>query len=1074
MIIPGGPLLLLAGLAQGTAADSLRLLAGRATETALVAEARSRPLVLREAVSDLMTRSVNGPASARDDELTGARRLAEAYGVAWRDPFLVREVARFTAWPLEQRAAKVRADSLRRAGVTAFSRDGPAAAMGLWRRAAVRAAAVPDSAGLAAALGNLGAGFLREEQADSAERYLERSRQLALRIGDVRVAANALGELAGVSEERGDLAQARDRYTQTIALRERIGDSRGLASAYNNLGLLALDAGDLEGARRQLEAALVLNRRDRREAEAATNLLNLAGVASTDGNFGRAEALYRDALATWRSQGRWADAADGYVGLGQLELRRGDYPAARAALVEAVAILGRTGPLAAALDARRELAAALAALGDLQSALDELRGAQRQADSARVSAGLRAGLALARADLAVQLNLLAEAERLYLESERLYRQEPDQDGVVEARGGRAELLIERDDYVGARTLLAGALRAELARGDQRAAALTRLSLGIVARLAGDTVVARRHLSHAATELDRLSDPVAAAAVLGEFAAFEAEVGAAAAADSLYRAALARLDGRVAPDIAARNHAGLALVLRARGSLDAAARELRLAIAELERPGRSLATAERRAAFLADKWDIYAQLALTEQARGRAGAAFEASERLRSRELLEELARGRVGAPADAGGVLVAREQDLRRRVGELEREVEDAAWGDQSRRGPDLSRAGGPAHEALLRAQDAYAELLLEVKELAPRHAELLTPEAASWSDVARRLAPGEVFIEYLVSDSASLAFVVTADTLAAVDLGITRQLLARQVEFVRGTLDPERRAPDDMLWRAPLRTLHRHLVAPVEETGLLAGKTRLVLAPHAELHYLPFAALLGGNRRDLFLVERYELATTPSASVWLALGDRRRQGGAQGTLALAPLPQQLPATRREVEAIERRAAGDARVLSGGQASEASFRLQAPERRVLHLATYGVLNRHNPLFSYVELAAGDGHDGRLEVHEVLGMRLAADLVVLSACQTGLSSGRLADVPAGDDWVGLTRAFLHAGAGQVAATLWPVEDWATSGLMDRFYEAYAAGDDPARALAVAQRGMLAERATAHPFQWAGFVVVGGAR
>ena len=166
-----------------------------------------------------------------------------------------------------------------------------------------------------------------------------------------------------------------------------------------------------------------------------------------------------------------------------------------------------------------------------------------------------------------------------------------------------------------------------------------------------------------------------------------------------------------------------------------------------------------------------------------------------------------------------------------------------------------------------------------------------------------------------------------------------------------------------------------------------------------------------------------------------------------------------------------AEVLTGTAATEATFRRAAPTRRVLHLATYGVLNKHNPLFSFVELAPGGAHDGRLEVHEVFGFHLSADLVVLSACQTGVGSGALADVPAGDDWVGLTRAFLHAGAKHVVATLWPVDDWATAALMERFYEGYTSDAQPARALAAAQRALLATPTTAHPFYWAGFVVVG---
>jgi CHAT domain-containing protein len=344
---------------------------------------------------------------------------------------------------------------------------------------------------------------------------------------------------------------------------------------------------------------------------------------------------------------------------------------------------------------------------------------------------------------------------------------------------------------------------------------------------------------------------------------------------------------------------------------------------------------------------------------------------------------------------------------------------------------------------------------------------------VAQHLAPDEAFIEYLVGDSGTVAFVVTRDTIVAVDLNTTRRDLARLVEFTRGTLE-RRGSGTDSLWRGPLRQLDARLIAPIEDAGVLIGKTRLVLVPHAELHYLPFAALLNSDGRGRFLVERYELGTTPSASVWLALGKRSSERGQGGVLAFAPEPAGLPASRAEVAAIQRLAGGDVHVLSGALASETAFRREAPTQRVLHLATYGILNKENPLFSYVALAPGGDEDGRLEVHEVLGLQLAADLVVLSACQTGLGSGVLADVPAGDDWVGLTRAFLHAGAARVVATLWPVDDWASAALMERFYGVSTAVAAPAHALAEAQRALLKAPATAHPFYWAGFVVAEGIR
>src|SRR5881396_2073118 len=1046
---------------QSPASDSLRLLAIRLPPSSLVLEVRERPLSVRDAVNE----------SLRRGELDAAGKIAAAYAVAWRDSFLVREVARFAAWPAARRSVKVAVDSMRRAGIKAFGGDGPHAAVVLWRRALARATANGDSAGMAALLGNIGSGLLEDGPPDSASAYLERARALAAAIGDLRVEANAVGALAGVQEDRGDLAAARDSYARALALRDRIGDTRGTAADHNNLGLLAQRLGDLEEAGRQFDSALVLNRHDGRDEIAATNLVNLAGLASLAGDFARAEALYRDALATWRSHESWADAAVALHGLGQLELRRGDYPAAAIALREALAIYARTGPVAEELAVRRDLAGALAATGDLQSARDELSRAQRRADSTRAPPGARAGIALARADLAFELNTFVEAQRLYARAEGLYRLGAEPAGEAEAQEGRALLLLERDDAVHAQALLETALRTQMGAGSLRAAALTRVTLGRAVLARGDTAGARSQLTRAVRDLESGGDPVAAAAALGEWAELEASAGAPLAADSLYRAAFDRLGDRIAPEVAWQLHAGWAGVLRGQGgggggggATDAAARELRSALAELDRPSRSLVLPERRSAFLADKWDVYAQLALVERDRGRVGAAFEASERLRAREMLELLSRGRITSPTDTAEDVVAREQDLRRRIGELTHDLDNADAADQTLRGSDVALNASTTRESLQRAQGTYADLLLEARERAPRHAALVAPDVTTWQSVARRLPPEGAFIEYLVSDSTTLAFVVTSDTIAVLDLGTRRQELARLVDFTRATIAT--RGPDtDSLWRAPLRRLHATLIAPVEATGMLAGKNSLVLVPHVELQYLPFAALL--DTAGSFLVQRYELALTPSASVWIALGDRPGGSLGAGLAAFAPQPAALPGSGLEVAAIRRLAGADAQVLTGSAATESAFRRLAPTRRVLHLATYGVLNKQNPLFSFVQLAPDAAEDGRLEVHEVFGLHLAADLVVLSACQTGLGSGALADVPAGDDWVGLTRAFLHAGARHVVATLWPVDDWATAELMERFYGVGDVAADPARALAEAQRALLAAPATRHPFYWAGF-------
>jgi CHAT domain-containing protein/tetratricopeptide (TPR) repeat protein len=1066
-----GPwLLLAAGITLAPTPDSLRRRARGLSDSALVVEVRKDPLAARDAVSDMFAHAVRGPTDAREQEIEVARRVAAAYSIAWHDSLLVRQVARFAAATPQWKAAKVVADSLRRAGVAAYGRRGPRAGIVIWRRALTRAVAIGDTAGAAATSGNIGAAFSRLGQLDSATFYLQRAHRLAADVGDARVQANALAELAGVSEARDSVSAARDGYAKVRSLRERIGDTRGLAADYNNLGLLAERLGDMDEARRDFEAALTLNRREGRAAVAATNLVNLAGLASLTGDFARASSFYREALAIWRANAQWADAADALRGLGQLELRRGDYPAARRELSQALAAYEQSGLFEDALAVRQDLAAALAGAGQLQRAVDGLRQAQRLADSARAPPGIRAGLALARADLAAQLNVRDESERLYASARLLYRQAGDRLGEADAAQGLGLLLLDADDATRARPLLNDALRGEVATGNHRAASITRMHLGELSLLERDTESARRAFSRAAAELERLGDPVASATALGELAALSADGGLSREADSLYAAALARVGDRVAPHLTWRLHAGLGSLREKRGVLDDAARELRAGIADVERASRSLALAERRSGFLSDKSDPYLRLALVERSRGRIGDAFAVSERVRAREMRELLAQGRVTPPADTAAELVAREQDLRRRIAQLTRELAGSAEGSEALRGPDVSRGRDITRELLVSAQAAYSELLLEMRERAPRHAALVSQPPVSWQDVSRKLEANDAFIEYLISDASSIAFVITSDTIASVELGVGRYSLSKSIGFVRGVLQPRGSPRFDALWRAPLGELYQTLIGPLEESGLLAGRTRLTIVPHSDLHYLPFAALLDGTT-GRFLVERYEITVTPSAAVWLMLGARDSGHATTGVLALAPRPDALPHSRREVEAIARFERTGSRVLIGSTATEDAFRHEAPNARVVHLATYGILNKANPLFSFVDLAPSATEDGRLEVHDVFGLRLTADLVVLSACQTALGSGAQSDVPAGDDWVGLARAFLHAGASRVVASLWPVQDRATSLLMERFYREYATGAAPAVALALAQRTMLATPGTAHPFYWAAFEVVG---
>lgn len=1071
------PLLAMLGLATGLhaqqpAADRIRVLAARDDAASLREAIGAHPDDARELVRLLLVEAGRRRPPSADSVLAIATRVGRAYAVAWEDSFPLAQVTRFARMDTRQRAAKLASDSVRRAGNIAQGRAGVRAALRLWREALRRSTAIADTAGIAAALGNIGAGLYLHAKLDSAVPYLERSRALAQTVGDHRTAVNALNALGSVAKDHGDLPRAHSMYSRALELRSRIGDMRGAAADHNNLGLVSAELGQLDDARAHYEEALSIARAHALHEPAAAALINLANVASVQGEYAEATRRYHDALAIYGASQRAADAALVLHNLGLLWLRRGDYGMAQERLGEALSIFARMGANADVVLVRRDLASVAAAAGDLGAASIHLQRAEQHA-RAEADSELLAGVALAQADLAMQLNNLAEAERQYGRAVALYRRAGNSVEQAEAQLGRAMLMVERRQYVRALALLDGVARMQATFGDRRAAAITSLMIGHVQHRQGDLVTARRTLTRASDSLRALGDSVGEASALSILGDLEREAGRPLAAEALYRQGLSRLRTRPASTVSWQLHAGLGRMLETRGLIGEAVAELRTAVHDIERIAGTLALEERRAMFLHDKWDVYAALALAERARGDVGAAFAVSERMRSTQMLDLLARGRVSPAVASDSVLVEREQDLRRRISELTTRLEDEERDVGERRGAGLAEASGAGsgvtREALARAQEAYAQLLLEMRERASSYGRMVRREVSTWQDIASRLTSGEVLLEYLVSDSGTVVFVVTPDTLRVVDLDVGRRTLASLVDFVRGTVvRPE--AASRPAWRAPLRRLYEHLVRPLENAGVLVDARRLIVVPHAELHYLPFAALIRAGARDEFLIERYDIGYTPSGSVWTRLA-QRPAAPTRGVLAFAPKSTALPGSRAEVEAIRLLFGREATVLVDGAASEAAFRTAAPRHDIVHLATYGVLNKHNPLFSYVALNPGGGADGRLEVHEVVGLELNARLLVLSACQTGLASGLVSDVPAGDDWVGLVRAFLSVGVDNVIATLWPVEDRATAEVMERLYRRLREGEREVAALSRAQREALRDQTTADPFFWASLVVVG---
>jgi CHAT domain-containing protein len=281
----------------------------------------------------------------------------------------------------------------------------------------------------------------------------------------------------------------------------------------------------------------------------------------------------------------------------------------------------------------------------------------------------------------------------------------------------------------------------------------------------------------------------------------------------------------------------------------------------------------------------------------------------------------------------------------------------------------------------------------------------------------------------------------------------------------------DERTQTGSLARLYDWLIDPLSE---YLNTPNLVIAPHDVLNYVPFAALKIDEGH--YLADDFTIKYIPSATVYTILAQTRSELPAGGTpLVLGnpdsddPRLRSLPFAEAEAEAIATELGIE--VALGAEATEGLLRERIGQADVVHLAAHGVFNVHNSLSSFVALAPDDDNDGFLEVREVyaLPLRENAPLIVLSACQTAVG-----ELTAGDEFQGLTRAFLLSGARTVVASLWSVDDEATSVLMTEFYRNRTAGMTDAEALAVAQRALREDTEHpewAEPYFWSAFVLTG---
>lgn len=863
--------------------------------------------------------------------------------------------------------------------------------------------------------------------------------------------ARAVGDwvAAVASLARGEMAEAlvlMDRASAAFAaLGQRLSAAQAQVPKVMALSVLGRHAEAASSGEATLAALLAAG--DKRGA--AKVGLNLGNLHVRRNQPAQALGAYRLAAVQFARLGDGESSVMADIGLGDALAAVGEFD-------EALRIQAR-----ARMRAQRLGLPVLAAMADESAALVHLaRGEHAQAlaglERARrhyAQLALPQHLATAEKQLAdayLELRLLPEAMRLF--DQALLRfaqlQMPVERAWALVQRARAGALHgEAPAAIEATLAQAGALfAAQEVPAGLASVVLARSELALASAAPAQAAVLARQAADAFGAVQR-EDAQAQAEALAARALFA--LGRDDEACSAWQATLLRAEALGLHTTAWLCLIGLGDVAAAQGDGVVARRAYEAVIERFEAQRGSLPDEAIQQAFLVDHLRPYEALlgmALDDAAQGRGDAlqVLRCQERMRARVLAQRL--GDSAPPADEP----ADERALRERLNWIDRrQRRQREEGDAPL--PGLAEERRALEHRLL--EQARRRRLTETGQPRRPAADAFDAEA-----LRRGLRDDEVLVAYGVCAGELFASVVDAQgvrlqrNLARWDDALQTVHAARlQLEAPRAAGAARHAAQLAQRCRTRLQQLHGLLWRPL---ALPASTRRVLVVAPPPLDGVPFAALHDGEG---FLAGRCQLASAPSAHIAaICLAHPARSGPRALVLSHGSGLAHAADEARAVAALFAQpdlCLGDAATLS-------ALRTRAAGADLIHLACHADFRADNPRFSALQLA-----DGPLTVEQVERLPLGPGLVALAACETGQTA-----VDAGDEAVGLVRAFLLAGAARVLASLWPVDDAATARFMLDFHAQLAAGNAPGLALQKAQRCAV-ERAD-HPFAWAAFTLHGG--
>lgn len=1007
----------------------------------------------------------------------------------------------------------IEADRLLDQGTQYFNQGRLQDALTIWEQALARYRALADRQGEAAALGSIGNAYYFQGQYDRAMEGYQQSLAIARDLGNRQGEAVALGGLGNTYYALGQYDRAIEAHQQSLALKQALGNRPGEATSWGNLGLVYYALGQYDQAIEAYQQALVIARDLGNRYVEANALGNLGMVYYDLGQYEQALGLQQQQLEIAQAIGDRQGEANAFSRLGTTLGGLGQYDRAVEAYQRSLTIVRDRGDRLGEGQVLGSLGNAYYALGRYEQALDLLQQALGIAQEVRD----RKGESIALGNLGLVYRALGQADQAidaYETALDIARDLGDRLGEATVLEGLAAIYRHLGEYQRAIDLNQQALAIAKAIGDQQIEAHTLDQLGLVYSDLGHYDQAIDWHQQALVIVQAIGDRLGEANALGNLGISYYYSGQYDRAMDYHQQSFAiakAIDNRSGE---ANSLSDLGVVYRALGQYEQAveANQQALAIAQAIRD-RAL-----EAYALSNLGNAYDDL-------GQADRAIEAHQQaLTLAKAIGDQRRVAVTLNNLAAIYLKQQKPALAETTLALAADGFDQLRTADLSDTDTISLFETQQNTFLLFQKALVAQNKLEsALEIAERgRAQAITALLSHQLDqdvpppngtTIKALAQQQqtTFVEYSIvqftddADPSLYIWVVSPEG----DMSFRQQSLAnwdldqlvattRESIGVRGNrglsvisfAPSERTTQHQMSADENLTQLYDLLIDPIADRLPTDPQQPIVFIPQGSLFSVPFAALK--DHQGQYFVQQHTILSAPSIQVWQLTRDQ-----VESASPLPPLLQQtalivgnptmpkitlatergffqdiqlspLLGAEQEAQAIARSLQTSA--LTTDQATEAHLKQHIGSADWIHLATHGLLEYGDPretgsrdMPGAIALAPGQGEDGLLTASEILQMRLRANLVVLSACDTG--QGRIT----GDGVIGLSRAFMAAGVPRIVVSLWAIPDEPTAELMTVFYQQLVQGQTKAQALRQAMLATLENYPD--PQDWAAFTLIG---